>query len=83
MSQVIYQCGSSGNVKWKIERQPGEISDPLVVRFHKWNYRRNLLIKYARWTRKGWDTKRWVPQSPMVPQTILDHVEAHMQGLRP
>jgi len=76
MSEVLIQ-----DARWRIERQPGRVTDPMVVQFVKYSAVRKLLDQNARWTPDGWDPQRWVPRVPIVPQTILDLVEAHMRGL--
>lgn len=78
MSQVIYTAD-----RWLIERQPGSITDPMVVQFVKRSTMRKLLDQTARWTPEGWDPQRWVPRVPIVPQAILDLVEAHMRSVQP
>jgi hypothetical protein len=76
MSEVLIQ-----DARWRIERQPGRVTDPMVVQFVKYSAVRKLLDQSARWTGSGWDPQRWVPRVPIVPQTIIDHIEAHMRGL--
>jgi hypothetical protein len=64
---------------WLVERQPGAVTDPMVVRFRKSSRIRTLLDQNARWTPTGWDVKRWVPQSPIVPAWLLIVVDTHMK----
>lgn len=77
MADVIFQ-----DARWRIERQPGSITDPMVVQFVKYSAVRKLLDQNARWTPAGWDQTRWAPRMPIVPQTILDLVEQHMRGVQ-
>ena len=69
--------------RWRIQRQPGVITDPMVVRFLMFNSNRKRLDQNARWTGDGWDPQRWVPRAPIVPQPILRLVEQHMWGVQP
>ena len=78
MAEVIFH-----DARFRIERQPGSVTDPMVVRFVKHSAVRKLLDQTARWGGNGWDPQRWVPRVPIVPQTILDLVEAHMRGAQP
>lgn len=78
---VIFQSNAMTPVKWCVERQPAGITDPMVVRFRKWNGSRSLLNQNARWTGDGWDARRWVPKVPTVPRAILQHVEQHMRSV--
>jgi hypothetical protein len=66
---------------WTVERQPGYVTDPMVVRFLKHNGKRKLLEQTARWTGAGWDPKRWTPRLPTVPQWLIEKVEDHMLGV--
>ena len=74
MAEVIFN-----DARFRIERQPGSVTDPMVVQFVKYGTTRKLLDQNARWIGSGWDPQRWVPRVPIVPQTILDLVEAHMR----
>ena len=76
MAEVIFH-----DARFRIERQPGSVTDPMVVHFVKYGTTRKLLDQNARWAGCGWDPQRWVPRVPIVPQTILDLVEQHMRGL--
>lgn len=76
MAEVIYKSD-----RWRIERDPTMAARPDLVRFVKRSAVRKLLDQNARWTGNGWDPQRWVPRVPIVPQTILDHIEAHMRGV--
>ena len=76
MADVIYKAD-----RWLIQRQPGSITDPMVVQFVKYSAVRKLLDQGARWTGNGWDPQRWVPRVPIVPRALLDLVEAHMRGV--
>lgn len=76
MADVIFTAD-----RWLIERDPTMAARPDLVRFIKRSPMRKLLDQTARWTGDGWDPQRWVPRVPIVPQTILDLVEAHMRGL--
>lgn len=76
MAEVIYMAD-----RWRIERQPGSITDPIVVQFVKRSAVRKLLDQNAQWAGDGWDPQRWVPRVPIVPKTILDLVEQHMRGV--
>lgn len=78
MAEVIYTAD-----RWRIERDPIMAARPGLVRFTKRSAVRKLLDQTARWTGDGWDPQRWVPRVPIVPQAILDHIEAHMRGLQP
>ena len=71
------------SVCWRIVRQPGSTTDPMVVNFVKFSSVRKLLDQNARWTSDGWDPQRWVPRAPIVPQSILRLVEQHMWGVQP
>lgn len=74
MAELIYMAD-----RWRIERQPGSITDPMVVGFVKGSAVRKLLDQTARWTPTGWDPKRWVPKSPTVPQWLIQKVEDYMR----
>lgn len=76
MAEVIFSSD-----RWRIERDTTRAAAPDLVRFAKFSRMRTLLDQTARWTDNGWDPQRWVPRVPIVPQTILDLVEAHMRGL--
>lgn len=78
MPHVIYAAD-----RWRIERQPNSITDPMVVLFVKYSALRTLLHQHAKWTPAGWCPQRWVPRVPIVPKTILDLVEAHMRNVQP
>jgi hypothetical protein len=71
--------GAEGGTRLRIERQPGYVTDPMVVSFRKWNGRRSLLNQTARWTGTGWDPKRWTPKPPIIPAHVLDLVERRMR----
>ena len=76
MAEVIFN-----DARFRVERQPGSVTDPMVVGFVKYGTTRKLLDQNARWIGSGWDPQRWAPRVPIVPQAILEHVEAHMRGL--
>lgn len=76
MSNVIFKSD-----RWLIIQDPMDYGHPELVRFVKHSAVRKLLDQTARWTPVGWDQTRWAPRAPIVPQTILSLVEAHMRGL--
>ena len=49
-----------------------------MIEFEKWG-RTKLLSQVARWTGTSWDSSRWVPKSPVVPQHILRQVVHKLQ----
>lgn len=52
---------------------------PGLVRFKKSSYTRTLLDQTAQWLPQGrWATNRWYPKRPIVPQAILEKVEAKL-----
>lgn len=75
MAEVICQ-----NAEWLVERQPGSVTDPMVVRFVKQGRIRKLLDQNARWTPTGWDESRWIPRPPIVPAALIAQVAAHMRS---
>lgn len=75
MAEIILQ-----NDQWQIERQPGGVTDPMVVRFVKEGRFRRLLDQTARWTPTGWDPHRWMPQPPIVPAAIVAQVAGYMRS---
>lgn len=74
MSELICE-----NAEWRVERQPGSVTDPMVVRFVKQGRIRKLLDQNARWTPDGWDQARWVPRPPIVPAALIAQVAAFMR----
>lgn len=64
---------------WLVERQPGGVTDPMVVRFRKTGRIRTLLDQTARWTPAGWDQRRWIPRPPIVPASIIAHAATRMR----
>ena len=80
MSDIFYRDTTDG-ITWTIERQPSGCTDPAVVRFRKSSRLRTLLDQSARWTSRGWDTTRWTPHPPVVPQRLIELVVDHMLSL--
>lgn len=78
MTHTIFSA-TVATSNWCVEQQPEGITDPMVVRFRKWNGQRSLLRQSARWTGDGWDATRWIPKPPVVPQGLLNLVEQHMR----
>lgn len=83
MAELIHRDTHDAKLgpRWMVERQPGEATDPMLVRFVKHNTQRKLLDQTARWNGVGWEQQRWVPAHPQVPRTLLGIVERHMRGL--
>lgn len=85
MADTLYKSPYTGAEQTQavlcIERQPGTVTDPMVVSFRKWNRSRSLLNQTARWTGDGWDPKRWVPKPPIIPAQVLALVERKMQEM--
>lgn len=79
MSHTIYSHRHENGTFWCIKQKPAGVTDPMVVIFRCWNGMLLLLNRSARWTGDGWDTTRWTPKPPIVPQGILDLVEQHMR----
>lgn len=68
---------------WTVTRQPEGCTDPMVVSFVKRGRNGKLLDQSARWTRIGWDLRRWVPRPPQVPKWLIRKVEDRMRMLTP
>lgn len=82
MAELIYRSSAQDVPRWSVVRQPGQVTDPMVVEFLKFG-RTKLLNQTARWDGNGWDPKRWVPKTPQVPKALLLKVEAHMRRVQP
>jgi hypothetical protein len=85
VSATLYNTGNTGAEGGSylcIERQPGMVTDPMVVSFRKWNGRRSLLNQSARWTGNGWDPNRWIPKPPIIPAQVLALVERRMREVQ-
>jgi hypothetical protein len=65
--------------RWLIVQDPTTAMRPDLVRFVKRSSVRKLLDQVACWTPTGWDSKRWVPRVPIVPQEVLQMVEKRMK----
>jgi hypothetical protein len=82
MAEIIFRTQTGPFLEapqWLVERQPEGVTDPMVVRFRKVGKRGNTLLdQNARWTARGWDSKRWHPTPPKVPKWLLEKVLTHL-----
>ena len=70
--------------RWVVERMPGNVTDPYVVRFVKFGTVSKLLDRTAKWSGDGWEQngRRWWPREPQVPKTLLAIVDRHMREVK-
>jgi hypothetical protein len=76
--QIIYQGEG-----WTVTQDPFDRRNPNLVRFHRNNGKRKLLDQIAQWGGIGWESNRWVPKLPTVPQWLIDRVVAHLREVQP
>ena len=68
--------------RWRVEEDPMMSGRTELVRFIKWGQHRKLLDRIACWDGRRWCPLYWVPRHPLVPQSVLAQVVAHMRGAR-
>lgn len=85
MAQLLFASDHDINNSpiWRVERQPGQTTNPYLVRFVKSGRNGRLLDQIALWSTAGWDQSRWMPKPPIVPKWLIAKVEAHMRKVQP
>lgn len=84
--RIIYQSPphpvNKRYMGWKITQDPAFSGNPNLVLFHRSNGRRTLLNRIAKWDPHSqvWATSRWMPKPPIVPQWLIDWVEANLKA---
>lgn len=78
MKRIILENPSLG---WRVIQDPTMANNDRLVRFQRHNSQRKLLDQIAEWDPHvwGWNTTRWYPKPPTVPQWLLDFVNKHMR----
>ena len=83
--RIIYQSPMNANTPgacWTITQDPIFSRNPNLVRFHRSYGQRKLLDQIAEWDPRSqvWVTSRWLPKPPIVPQWLIDWVEANLKA---
>lgn len=72
---ILTTTDAKGNT-WRITQRAAHRPAHQLILFVKTNSHRKLLDQYAEWTPMGWNTSRFVPAAPRVPDAIRLQVEA-------
>jgi hypothetical protein len=68
---------------WTVTQDPTFSGNLNLVQFHRTNGKRKLLDRVAEWGGIGWESNRWVPEPPTVPQWLIDKAVACMREVQP
>jgi hypothetical protein len=72
---LLTTTDAKGNT-WRVTQRAAYRPTHQLIFFVKSNSQRKLLDQCGEWTPMGWNTSRFVPAAPRVPDAIRQQVEA-------